>query len=83
MMNSILLLGAIVLIACVIGSKISTKLGIPTLLFFIGLGMLFGSEGLFKIDFENYSFAEKICSAALIFIMFYGGLVQNGARLAP
>lgn len=35
MMNSILLLGAIVLIACVIGSKISTKLGIPTLLFLL------------------------------------------------
>lgn len=83
MMNSILLLGAIVLIACVIGSKISTKLGIPTLLFFIGLGMLFGSEGLFKIDFENYSFAEKICSAALIFIMFYGGFGTKWSTARP
>ena len=83
MMNSILLLGAIVLIACVIGSKISTKLGIPTLLFFIGLGMLFGSEGLFKIDFENYFFAEKICSAALIFIMFYGGFGTKWSTARP
>lgn len=83
MMNSILLLGAIVLIACVIGSKISTKLGIPTLLFFIGLGMLFGSEGIFKIDFEDYSFAEKICSAALIFIMFYGGFGTKWSTARP
>ena len=26
-----------------------------------------------KIPFENYSFAEQICSVALVFIMFYGG----------
>ena len=26
-----------------------------------------------KIDFDNYAFAEQICSTALIFVMFYGG----------
>ena len=82
-MNSILLLSAVVLIACVIGSKISSRLGLPTLLFFIGLGMLFGSEGIFKIDFENYSFAEKICSSALIFIMFYGGFGTKWSTARP
>ncbi len=83
MTNLILLLAAVVLIACVIGSKISTRLGIPTLLLFIGLGMLFGSDGLFKIDFENYSFAEKICSSALIFIMFYGGFGTKWSTARP
>lgn len=82
-MNTVLLLSAVVLIACVIGSKISSRLGIPTLLFFIGLGMLFGSEGIFKIDFENYSFAEKICSSALIFIMFYGGFGTKWSTARP
>ena len=82
-MNSILLLSAVVLIACVIGSKISSRLGLPTLLFFIALGMLFGSEGIFKIDFENYSFAEKICSSALIFIMFYGGFGTKWSTARP
>ncbi len=83
MINQILLLSAIVLIACVIGSKISTRLGIPTLLLFIALGMLFGSDGLFKIHFEDYSFAEKICSAALIFIMFYGGFGTKWSSAKP
>ena len=69
-MTLFLLISAIILIACVIGSKLSTRFGVPTLVFFIGLGMLFGSDGLFKIHFEDYSLAEKICSAALIFIMF-------------
>lgn len=83
MTNLILLLAAIVLIACVFGSKISTRLGIPTLFFFIALGMLFGSDGLFKIHFENYFFAEKICSSALIFIMFYGGFGTKWSTARP
>lgn len=37
------------------------------------LGIVFGSDGVFKIPFENYSLAENICSFGLIFIMFSGG----------
>lgn len=43
------------------------------LLLFIVIGMLFGSDGIFKIPFDDYEFAEQICSIALIFIIFYGG----------
>ena len=35
--------------------------------------MLFGCDGLFKIQFSNYTVAEEICTVALSFIMFYGG----------
>ena len=82
-MTLFLLISAIILIACVIGSKLSTRFGVPTLVFFIGLGMLFGSDGLFKIHFEDYSLAEKICSAALIFIMFYGGFGTKWKTARP
>lgn len=82
-MVNLLLIGAIVLIACVIGSKISKRLGIPTLLFFIALGMIFGSDGIFKIHFENYSIAEEICSSALIIIMFYGGFGTKWSTAKP
>lgn len=40
---------------------------------FILLGMFFGSDGIVKVHFDNYYFAEQICTVALIFIMFYGG----------
>ena len=82
-MISFLLICAIILIACVIGSKLSRRFGVPTLLFFIALGMLFGSDGLFKIQFENYAITEKICSAALIFIMFYGGFGTKWRTAKP
>ena len=68
-----LLVSAIIIFVCVLFNRVSKKLGIPALLTFIALGMCFGSDGIFKINFDNYIFAERICSIALIFIMFYGG----------
>ena len=68
-----LLVSSIIIFSCVISNRVSRKLGIPTLLAFILLGMCFGSDGIFKIHFDNYYFAEQICTVALIFIMFYGG----------
>ncbi len=68
-----LLIGSFVVLLCVLFNRVSNRLGIPMLAAFILLGMLFGSDGIFKIAFENFFFAEQICSFALIFIMFYGG----------
>lgn len=76
-MTNYLIIVTIVIFACVFLSRVSNRLGIPALLFFIVLGMIFGSDGILKIPFDNYSFAEQICSIALIFIMFYGGFGTN------
>ena len=53
MTNYILIVAAIILL-CLFLNKISAKLGIPVLLAFILLGMLFGTDGLLKISFDNY-----------------------------
>ncbi len=82
-MASMLLMVAIVIFACIALNRISSKLGIPMLLAFILLGMFFGSDGVVKIPFDNYSFAEQICSFALIFIMFYGGFGTNWKEAKP
>ena len=82
-MSGWILLGSVVLIACIIGNKISSRLGVPTLFFFIALGMLFGSDGLFKIEFGDFVFSEQICSVALIFIMFYGGFGTKWSAAKP
>ncbi|MBE5961778.1 MAG: potassium/proton antiporter [Lachnospiraceae bacterium] len=72
-MSSFILLMAIIILICLLLTKLSSKIGVPVLLAFILLGMLFGSDGIVKIHFDNYGLAEQICSVALIFIMFYGG----------
>lgn len=82
-MSWMLLIVAVVIIACILCNQFTNRFGIPTLLAFIVLGMLFGSDGLLKIPFDNYAFAETICSAALILIMFYGGFGTNWNQARP
>lgn len=82
-MVQMLLLVAIVIVGCILCNRISDKIGIPMLLAFILLGMLFGSDGLFKIHFDDFKIAEQICSIALIFIMFYGGFGTKWSEAKP
>lgn len=82
-MATYLLIVSVVIIMCVFFNRITSKLGIPMLLAFILLGMIFGSDGLLKIHFDNYSFAEQVCSTALIFIMFYGGFGTKWSEVKP
>ncbi|SQB90096.1 potassium/proton antiporter [Clostridium paraputrificum] len=53
------------------------------LLIFIVLGMLFGSDGIVGIYFDNYDLTSKLCSIALVFIMFYGGFGTNWKMAKP
>lgn len=82
MSNFILLVAAVILL-CLFLNKISSQLGIPMLLAFILLGMLFGTDGIVKIPFDNFEIAEQICSISLIFIMFYGGFGTNWKQAKP
>lgn len=75
-MGAVLFAG-IVLLLSVFLKGVTQKHGIPVLLAFIGLGMLFGSDGLAVIDFDNMAMTEQICSLALVFIMFDGGFLTN------
>ena len=78
-----LIITAAVIFACIIFNRVSAKLGIPMLLAFIVLGMLFGSDGIVKIPFDNYVIAEQVCSVALIFIIFYGGFGTKWSEARP
>ena len=82
-MNAGILIGAIVVLLCILLNRLSDKIGVPMLLFFMVLGMVFGSDGLVKIHFDDYRMAETICSFALIFIMFYGGFGTNWKAARP
>jgi len=74
---------AIVVIVCLLASRISIKFALPSLLVFMLLGMLFGVDGIFKFDFNDFAFAETVCSYALVFIMFYGGFGTNWKASKP
>lgn len=76
-MTELMIISGLVLIICITSTKVLYKFGVPMLLIFIVLGMLFGSDGLVGIYFDNYEITSKLCSLGLVFIMFYGGFGTN------
>lgn len=82
-MTTILWLTAVVILSCVLFQRLSGKVGVPALLFFILLGMFFGTDGVVKIPFDNFELAQNVCSVALLFIMFYGGFGTNVRSARP
>src|SRR5690625_1404684 len=69
-----LLAVSVLLLISIFSSKLSLRFGVPTLLIFLGLGMLVGSDGLNFIYFNDYDLAQSIGIIALIYILFDGGL---------
>lgn len=78
-----MLLSAIIIVLCIAGNKLSAKIGVPGLIVFLGLGMLFGSDGLLKIPFDDFITTERLCSICLVFIMFCGGFSTNWEAAKP
>lgn len=77
------LIAALLLIAGVIASKTSSRIGVPSLLLFIGLGMLAGSDGIVGIEFDDFELARSFGVVALGFILFSGGLGTRFADVRP
>ena len=51
--DSILLIGSVLILSSIVLAKLSENLGVPTLLLFLGIGMLAGSEGPGGIYFDD------------------------------
>lgn len=80
----LLILGmALLLLVSVFSSLLSGKLGVPSLLFFLAIGMLAGSEGIGGIYFDDPVMARLIGTIALLFVLFSGGLDTNWKKLRP
>src|SRR5687768_8086710 len=65
---------AALVLASVVFSRLFERTGLPVGLFFIAIGMLAGSDGLGGIEFTDYRFAFRVGTAALVLILFDGGL---------
>jgi cell volume regulation protein A len=72
--NHLILLGAFLLLLSIFVGLVSSRVGAPLLLVFLGLGMFFGEDGPGGIFFDNYFAAYVIGSIALAIILFDGGL---------
>ncbi|MBL7742048.1 MAG: potassium/proton antiporter [Chitinophagaceae bacterium] len=81
--ENIILAGSILLIASLLASKTSFKLGIPTLILFLGIGMLAGSEGIGGIYFDNPHLTQLLGVIALNLILFSGGMDTKMESVKP
>lgn len=81
--NYLLLAGSVLILASIGIAKLSDNLGVPTMLLFIGIGMLAGSEGAGGIYFDDPNLAKSIGVIALIIILFAGGLDTKWSRVQP
>lgn len=82
-MSEILLILSVILLCCSFVNTLAGKTGTPALLLFMALGMVFGSDGIFKIPFDNYELMQQISTISLVFIIFYGGFSTKWKTAKP
>ncbi len=80
--ESLLLFGSVLFLVSLFVTKASTRSGVPVLLLFLGIGMIFGRDGL-GFDFENYRTAQIVGTIALCIILFAGGLETRYRDIKP
>lgn len=78
----IVLIGSLLLLVSIIAGKTGYRFGVPTLVLFLVVGMLFGHDGL-GLEFENPKFAQFIGVMALNIILFSGGMETKFSEIKP
>lgn len=78
-----MLIGSLLLLISIIAGKASYRFGIPTLILFLVIGMLAGSDGPGGIYFNDPNLAQLIGIVSLNFILFSGGLDTDWAGIKP
>ncbi|NCB18830.1 MAG: potassium/proton antiporter [Bacteroidia bacterium] len=80
--ENVLLIGSVLLFVSILAGKAGYRFGIPVLVLFLSVGMLFGSDG-FGIEFNSPYIAQFVGLVALSVILFSGGLDTNVSEIRP
>lgn len=81
-LNLVSFLGAVILLGAILAVRFSYRLGLPTLLIYLGLGVTLG-EDVIGIPFQNTSLAQALGYAALMLILAEGGLTTTWREVKP
>lgn len=79
----LLLIVSVLFFVSILVSKAGNWLGVPVLLLFLAVGMLFGTDGLRLLDFNNIKAANMIGTLSLCAILFSGGLDTKYKEIKP
>ena len=78
-----ILIASALLAAGLVASLIAGRVRVPSLVLFLGVGMLLGSDALGLIEFDDYELARTIGVVALALILFEGGLAAGFPEIRP
>ena len=78
--ENIVLIGAMLLFVAVMAGKAAYRFGAPALLFFLGVGMLFGIN---FISFHSVEATQFVGMIALCIILFTGGMDTKFSEIRP
>ncbi|MGA4540027.1 potassium/proton antiporter [Uniformispora flossi] len=81
-LNQVLAVGALVLLVAVVAVRVATRIGMPSLLLYLGLGVLIGGDVL-GVTFDNAELTQTLSYAALILILTEGGISTNWQQIKP
>jgi cell volume regulation protein A len=81
-LDRILLAGAAVLLVAIVAVRLSGRLGLPSLLIYLAMGVLLGESGA-GIQFEDAQIAHALGFAALVIILIEGGLTTRWNEVRP
>jgi len=79
----ILLAIGVLLFIGVLLSKLSSRIGVPTLIVFLLLGLFFNGSALITPTVESYIIIQYVSVFALIIIMYSGGLDTDTRKMRP
>jgi cell volume regulation protein A len=74
-----LAIGALVVLVAAVALRLADRLGLPSLLLYLALGLALGEGGL-GVDFENAALTQNLGIAALVVILAEGGLTTRWAN---
>ncbi|MBA2464074.1 MAG: potassium/proton antiporter [Nocardioidaceae bacterium] len=79
-LDSVLLIGAVVMLAAILAVRLSVRVGLPSLLVYLFMGVLLGEAGA-GIGFEDANVAHALGFAALVLILAEGGLTTHWGEI--
>lgn len=82
-LNELLLICSLVLLIAVAAVRISSRSGLPSLLLYLGIGVVIGQDGIFNVKFDNAELTQVIGYAALVVILAEGGLGAKWKEAKP
>ncbi len=81
--GQLILAAGALLAAGLVASFVAVRLRVPSLVLFLGVGMLLGSDALGWITFNDYRLARTIGVIALALVLFEGGLTSGLLQIRP